>query len=447
MLLSLKTEAQIQITQSNLPSINDTFRFSVAPLGGTFDFKQTGANFTWDYSDLDLSSQDLYRFQSLGSTPYATLLLSGMPFGAIGYKVADSIGAGQFAFKNLYNFFEKKSNVWRAVGTGFTLSVLPLPAGGIYSDFDEIYQLPLNYNDFDSSTFQVTTPLGNQLFQLGTFKQKGYRLNKVEGWGTITTPYGNNISCLKIKSTVVETDSLKISTPAFNVGFPANRVEYKWLSTTEKIPVLEVVGIEIGGVFTPNQIRYRDRFRAPKPGGNGPLVEFDADKYIGKAGKDTFFFSNSSRPSFGSTYQWSFSPSAGIRYVNGTSASSSTPNVIFDSAGIYSVTLSASNAFGTRDSTAVNMINISKDGNNQSISSISKGQINIYPNPVSGNIHFSNSELINSVVRIYDISGKLLIESILDADLKLNCNALISGQYFLIIRTNDSIFYTQFNKE
>lgn len=240
----IKLGAQIQITQSHMPSISDTIRYSTAT-AGTLNFKQTGTNYNWNYSSLGITGQGLYKYEAVTSTPYSILLLSKLPFGAIGYKVADSIGAGQFAFKNLYNFFEKKTNVWRAVGTGFTLSALPVPTGGIYSDFDEIFTLPLNYNDSDFTTFQVTTPLGNQLITLGSYKQKGTRSNKVEGWGTITTPYGSNIACLKIKSTVTEIDSIKLSTPAVNLGFPADRVEYKWLSTTEKIPVLEVVGTEI----------------------------------------------------------------------------------------------------------------------------------------------------------------------------------------------------------
>jgi hypothetical protein len=189
--------AQIQITQAHMPSVNDTIRYSSAT-GGTFNFVQKGANYNWNYSNLGITGQGVYKYEGVTSTPYSILLLSKLPFGAIGYKVADSIGAGQFAFKNLYNFFEKKTNVWRSVGTGFTLSVLPVPTGGINSDPDEIYTLPLNYNDSDFTSFQVTTPLGNQFITLGSYKQKGTRTNKVEGWGTITTPYGTNISCIKI---------------------------------------------------------------------------------------------------------------------------------------------------------------------------------------------------------------------------------------------------------
>ncbi len=446
MTAAVKLGAQIQITQSHMPSINDTIRYSSA-IGTSFNFVQKGANYNWNYSNLGITGQGLYKYETVTSTPYSILLLSKLPFGAIGYKVADSIGAGQFSFKNLYNFYEKKTNVWRAVGTGFTLSALPVPTGGIYSDFDEIYTLPLNYNDSDFSTFQVVTPLGNQLITLGSYKQKGTRTNKVEGWGTITTPYGSNINCLKIKSVVTEIDSIKISTPAVNLGFPADRVEYRWLSTTEKIPVLEVVGTEIGGIFTPNQVRYRDRFRSAGASPTGPRIKFDADKYSGKAGKDTFYFINQSRPNIGNTYQWSFNPNKGIRFVEGTSATSGTPIVVFDSAGVYSVTLKGTNLGGSNDSTATNMITIQRDGNNQSIGLIAQDQMSIYPNPVSGNLYLSQPELMGFSAYIFEYSGKLITQTVIGDKLTITTSDLSKGNYILVLRSESAIYYTTFIKE
>lgn len=444
--ISFSTYAQIQITQANMPSINDTFRYSVS-VGSNLDFKQTGANYHWDYSALSLNTQDVYKFQALTSTPYATLAFTGMPLGAIGYKIADSLGAGQFAFKNLYNFFEKKSSGWRAVGTGYTLSVLPIPAGGVYSDADEVYTFPLNYNDKDSTTFAVTTVLGNQFVQLGTLKQKGYRLNFVEGWGTITTPYGTNINCLKIKSIIFEIDSLKISTPAFNVGFPTTRVEYKWLSTTEKIPILEVLGTEVGGTFTPTQIRYRDNYRTQQGNNNGPRVSFDADKYIGTEGVDTFYFINTSRPSIGNTYKWTFTPSLGVRFIQGTSSSSARPIVIFDSAGVYSVKLEATNLGGSDDSTASNMITINKSNNNQSIAHLNASGLSVYPNPVSNTITVDAKLPFNTQYFIFDISGQMVLSGLLNENKTVDCSTLAKGTYIFILQNTNSIAYTQIIKE
>ena len=255
------SHAQITITQANMPSLNDTIRYSNSNTL-TLDFSVTDSNYQWDYSSLKSANQDVFKFQALTSTPYASLAFTGMPIGAIGYKIADSLGQGQIAIKNIYTFFEKKSSGWSAVGTGFTPAALPFPAGGVYKDKDEIYTFPLKYLDKDSTTFEVKTPLGNQFLQLGYYKQKGYRLNYVEGFGKITTPYASNIPCLKIKSLIVEMDSVIVPTQNINFGFPNTRIEYKWLSLTEKIPMLEAIGTKVAGKFTPQQVRYRDYYRA-----------------------------------------------------------------------------------------------------------------------------------------------------------------------------------------
>ena len=442
--LAYALQAQIQITQANMPSINDTIRYSVSS-STSLNFVQTGANYTWDFSTMNRTSQDLYRFQALSSTPYSTLAFTGMPLGAIGYKIADSIGSGQAGIKNLYNFFEKKSTGWTAVGTGFTLSALPFPAGGVYKDKDEIYTFPLNYSDQDSTTFEVNTILGNIILKLGTYKQKGYRVNKVEGWGTIKTPYGNNISCIKIKSRVVETDSLIITTPALKIGFPANRVEYKWLSTAEKIPVLEVTGTEINGVFTPNTIRYRDTYKAVSGSPLTPKIKFTANAYSGKTVKDTFLLNNLTTPNFGLSYQWTITPSLGVRYVSSSNANSKTPILVFDSAGLYTVKLQATNLAGSKDSTAVNMISISKD-NQQSIQNQWRKSMSVYPTPTQDHLYFTDPNFIHLECRIFDLNGKQIQCSLIDSNLSIDTKSLTPGNYILTVNYLNQIFYTQISK-
>lgn len=439
---ALNIAAQITITQTQMPSLNDTIRFSNSPTGN-LTFTTKGANIFWDYTSLGISSQDIYKYQSLVNTPYAQLALSGLPFGSMGYKVADSIGGGGFNFSDIYNFFEKKSSGWLAVGTALTIPLqgTPIKTGGVYSDKDEIYNFPLDYNDFDSTSFKVTTPLGISILNFGSFTQKGTRSTKVEGWGTISTPYAQNISCLKVKSVIREIDSLKLAIPgqqAINVGFPTTRVEYKWLSTTEKIPMLEVSGTEIAGVFTPTTIKYRDNYRVAQPSAFGPNVDFTVNKNMGIVKLDTFEFDNLTSPNIGNTYEWSFIPSTGVRYIKNTNKSSENPVVIFDNVGKYSVKLKGTNLIGFKDTVFNDYINISN--NPTSVSNLIKENNVFYPNPANQSINFLNNGFENATYKIIDFTGKIVLEGLINNALNINVSELSAGQYILFIQKENAIY-------
>jgi hypothetical protein len=241
--------AQITITSSDMPVSGDTLRYCNAnPNSGSYDFTLTSANHTWNFSNLNCTSQGVAAYKNASTTPYA---FYSAFFGKYGTKIADTIGFGTFKFTNIWDFYGKTSTVFKAEGYGLTYSGLPLAA--TYSDDDEIYQFPLQYNDRDSSTFRLTMSIPS----LGTYIRKGYRINLVDGWGTVTTPNGT-YTCLRVKSNIYEIDSLLITTPVpLNLGFPVNTTEYKWLANGQRLPVLEVTGNTGTIGFTPTRVRYR----------------------------------------------------------------------------------------------------------------------------------------------------------------------------------------------
>lgn len=244
--------AQITITSAQMPSVNDTIRYSISNAAPGFNPNLTGADFIWDFSSLESSSQELYEYKASSATPY----LFNFGFTAIGLKIADSIGSGQTSLKNVYSFFQKQNNSFSAKGLGFQLSALPFPLAGTYSSEDVIYYFPLNFLDSFSKNFALSIPLG---IGLGNFYRTGKRTTIVDGWGTISTPYKQNVPCLRVKSEIQSRDSTYINSLGSGFAFDNNQVEYKWLSIDEKIPVLEIIGNEIGNNFIPTSIRFRDQ--------------------------------------------------------------------------------------------------------------------------------------------------------------------------------------------
>jgi len=245
----INVNGQITITSSSMPGSGDTIRYSTSVPAGIV-YAPTGTNYFWDYSTLTMLRQDLYEYKAAMQTPYAFYFIG---LNKYGLKMTDSIGVGTFQFKDVYNFFQKTSTVFKTEGIGFKYNNIPL--AGYFSDDDELYQFPLNYSDRDSSNFAFSVSIGTGI----SYSQRGYRINEVDGWGSIKTPY-DSVACLRLISTSYGIDSINFNGIGFS--FPNIQRSYKWLSTTEKIPVLEISGQYQNNSFNPTQVRYRDIYRS-----------------------------------------------------------------------------------------------------------------------------------------------------------------------------------------
>jgi len=249
--------SQVTITNKDMPSAGDTIRYSsVLPIGVSLNLKNTGANVTWDYSGLVATGNDLYEYKSALTTPYIFSF-----FGAMGLKIADTLGFGQMSATKVYAFYRNSTSKFVQRGYGFSIVLpgtsFPLPLKGEYTDEDEIYEFPLTYEDSYTNSFNLKIPIGTAPIVLGNFYRVGSRSTVVDGWGKITTPYKKDMDCIRLKSRYTSKDSIVITTPALNFGLPTVTIEYKWLTPGEKIPVLEVIGTEALGIFTPTSVRYR----------------------------------------------------------------------------------------------------------------------------------------------------------------------------------------------
>lgn len=255
-------KSQISITSTNMPVSGDTCRYSKASLTSIGNYTATGPSYNWDFSTLDSTGQDIRKFVPSSATPYSFYF-----FAKYGEKTLDSvpipaIPGFPLSMKNLYSFYKKNGTMsFNAEGLGITISGIPVGASPIASNDDELYLFPLNYLNRDSTTFNFSTPTFSSIPFI--YKKHGYRITEVDGFGTITTPYGTD-TCIRVVTTQYAIDSLIINAipaPFNRLGFPNYVRSYQWLTRSEKIPYLEITGNVSFGNFTPTQAKYRDKKR------------------------------------------------------------------------------------------------------------------------------------------------------------------------------------------
>ena len=251
--------AQITITTADMPVSGDTLRYSIASqLTTTFSPADSGTSVVWNYS-LTPTAQGADTFRTAGSVNFAYGII--IPTGC-GYKVADSLpGVGTLlagtTITQLYTFFDNSAAEYKAQAFAALIDGLPAPFN--YTTPDVWYFFPLTYASTDSSDFKlnITVP------SLGGIKETGYRKTRVDGWGTITTPYFTTpANCIRVRSEIHQVDSISIST--FTFGLPVYTVEYKWLVNGEHYPALWITTNvnATTGAETVSSVRYRDSYRS-----------------------------------------------------------------------------------------------------------------------------------------------------------------------------------------
>lgn len=413
LLLAAGLHAQITITNTDMPVSGDTLRYSTVSLQTQINYDTTGAGITWDFSNVTAANQGLYEYKTAAQVNPAYLAFFGP--GSYGQKILDSLAAGPITVYDMYDFYQNSTSAFKAVGRGLEYLSLPIPAQ--YSDPDEIYTFPLQYNDYDSTTYQVGFTLSTQyqIFMIGT------RINRVEGWGTVITPYGS-FSCLKIKSEVREKDSVVVNgnpLPAIT----RKTVEYKWLTNGIHCPVFEVHGTMPLNNFIVSSIRYRDNYiaclnEAPHPG-------FFASQTIGTVSDTITLTDTTICPVI--VRKWTISPNT-FNYVNSTDSLSLSPQVNFTMPGLYTVKLKSTNSEGADSLTQVDYIDI------QTTTGLAENgnmQLLLFPNPSDAQVNLQLPE--NGLrISIYNASGAIVFSAENEtSELQINTASFAAGIYFV----------------
>lgn len=242
--------AQITITQSDMPAIDDIVTRSIADTFIQVNPAPTGTNFTWDYSNLNAIASNADTFQSLSSAPGAfTFFFLGAANRAVSLGVEQDLG--QLQLSDGYQFYNVTSSGFFDAGFAGSVNGIPIPAR--YDQPDRIFAFPMDYTDTFSSSSVIDITIPN----LVSYVREVDRFTEVDGWGTLYLP-GDTLQVLRVKSTIDEKDSIDIQGSPFPIAIPRQVTEYKWLAKGEMWPVLTIREINVFGAGITTQVSYKN---------------------------------------------------------------------------------------------------------------------------------------------------------------------------------------------
>lgn len=169
-------------------------------------------------------------------------------------------------------------------------------------------------------------------------------------------------------------------------------------------------------------------------GGSAPTADFNASATNVTEGTTVTLTDLSSNSP--SSWSWSVSPASGWTYAGGTNASSQNPQITFNTAGTYTVALTATNGNGSDTETKTNYITVTADEGGASIDENDLSKVVIYPNPTNGkiNVNFINVTTTIESVELRDITGRIIARDIvLNGETSFDLSQEAAGVYFVKI--------------
>ncbi len=271
--------SQITLHQSDFATGGDTIRMSTSS-DLSINFSSTGTNYNWDYSSLVPSSQKLKEFRP--NTQLSTL--SSWIFGTFAptqYKASYFIESSDIPINQIGTllgvpitdmFAFTRNSVDSLTSIGFSMVVdgteIPFKSDTI----EKRYDYPIDFNNTTYSRGYTNidlNPIVNAIF-----RQYRQHSSNIDGWGSITTPYGT-FNALRIKHDITELDSIYMGNFSIWIPIPVPPSSiYEWWTTGQKEPILRITTSNLGGNETVNSVEYRDSYRGLDAGLTEMSTEF-----------------------------------------------------------------------------------------------------------------------------------------------------------------------------
>lgn len=367
-------------TASNYADIGDTVYLTQSN-NLLLDYNLTGTNFTWDFQNLNATSQERIEFKDPTNTGFSFfewLFIQDQNNTNIASTNNNDINIGPLSANSSNEYYLKTNNNIERTASSFTVSIseTPINIKNQYNDPEIIYEFPLstssNYTDTGG---YITT----DLFGVYYLERTVSKTNRVDGNGTLTTPYGTYNNVLRHEAVIVRSDSIAVLGRGIPRVNTINR-ELTWLDPSVNYPLMIVNQTDVNGTWVTNSVKYYDDEQFFTPKALFTFFPFAPDV------NESVQFQNLSR--YGSTYLWDFGdPSS----QNNTSTLPN-PTHIYDTAGQYTITLTVTNG-NLKDTVSATII----IGNMRPVA-IAQSDIIQGPPPLAVNFTGSNSTDDNGVV-------------------------------------------------
>lgn len=424
LLVSLNNSiAQSTYNSTNYATVGDAFYFTTAN-NLSLDYSTTGTNFNWNFASLTGISQNELQFKSPNTTGYSFLTFPYI-YNSNNTNLASTNGtttllnvAGKtIGTQDLNDYYKKTSTELTQVASAYKLNYngTLIPVKNQYTIPDKIYTFPIKFGNTETNNSEYTVNIPGVYYQSKTVE----RTNLVDGWGSVITPFGNFPNVLRMKTTLVESDSISIGDEGLPKVIRTSR-ELKWFDTSKKNPVLIVTQSYVANIWTTTKIEYLD---AKKDFQTTALFAFTPA--LPTAGATVYFQNLSANAT---AYVWDFGdPSSG----SSNSSIELNPTHIFSTNGAYNVKLTSSNDSFTKSITLPVIVSDITLGIETNIKS---EKIKIYPNPFSNYISISG-ENNPSEYELSNLEGKVFYKgkTINNKDLSF----LSKGIYLLKVTDNN----------
>jgi hypothetical protein len=256
---------QITLTNADFADGGDTVRISTTT-DPAIDYASTGTNFTWDFSGLVAETQTLRDYKSMAvASSFMTFIFGSfapIAYQATNFTSTDAIPLdllGPLLPVNISDMAlvsKNTSSEINSIGYSLTIEGTEVPVKS--DDIETRYELPVDYGNVYSST--GFTDLDMNPIQDIHWIQHRQRSSNVDGWGSITTPYGT-FDALRIRHDIIEEDSLYFGFVGTWIGVPVPpSVIYEWWTNGEMEPILRITVTNIVGTDAVTGIEYRDEY-------------------------------------------------------------------------------------------------------------------------------------------------------------------------------------------